>query len=200
MIRQYLLYPLIPFTAPISYIFREQVQKTKGFLWFFLSDDNMYGDVDWRPNLKSKFLRAYLWMLRNPLQNLYWRGYVKGVESDYIGYCKDKYARDSYIQWRTMYCKETGNWHGRKLDLIRSPLGIQNIKFKYNREDGVVLDQYRRSMCIPVKVLCWVILIKNRIGYENGLFQSNFTFPIYKLNREDWSVWKMRNWKTFFLG
>lgn len=57
---KYLLYPFIPIFALLAYIFRKSAQKHKGFLWWFLSDDNMYGDKTWRPNIKSKFLRAYL--------------------------------------------------------------------------------------------------------------------------------------------
>ena len=71
--------------APIAYLFRKSAQKHKGFLWWFLSDDNMYGDKNWRTNIESKFLRATFWMFRNPLQNYYWKDYVAGKESGYKG-------------------------------------------------------------------------------------------------------------------
>jgi hypothetical protein len=53
--------------SPIVYVFRKSAQKKKNVLWYFLNDDNMYRDKTWRPKLKNKFLRAWFWMLRNPL-------------------------------------------------------------------------------------------------------------------------------------
>lgn len=193
---KYLLYPLLPIFALLAYIFRRQAQKHKGFLWYFLSDDNMYGDTDWRPNLKSKFLRAYLWMHRNPMQNLYWRDYVDGVESDFSGTLKYKFRAEP-LTWRTMICSDTGNWHGKVLDFDRSLFGVQNITFKRTDKDGNVQNCYRRSKCIPYRFLWWIILVKRRSGHESGLMQHNFTHPTFKysLCKEGWERWKNTEWK-----
>ena len=195
----YSLHLLIPIVAPIAYYFRDYAQKNKKFLWWFLSDSNMYGDIDWRPTLKSKFWRAYLWMLRNPLQNLYCLDLVKGIDYDHKGYGKVKFG-DDINTWRTMYCKETGNWHGKILDFEKSPFGVQNITFKRIDENGIIKNQYRKSICIPFRFLFWIVLFKNRIGHEDGLFQTNFTFPYYsyKENKEDYLKWKQVKWKKLF--
>lgn len=193
---KYLLYPLIPFVSPIAYLFRKKAQKHKGFLWWFLSDDNMYGDVTWRQNIKSKFLRAYLWMLRNPIQNLYWKNYVEGIDSDFSGTLKYKF-NDEFARWRTIICSDTGDWHGKVLDFELSPFGIQNITFKRTDEYGNVQNCYRKSRCIPYKIGNFIILAKRRSGHESGLIQHNFTFPIFKysLCKEGWKLWKEAEWK-----
>jgi hypothetical protein len=182
--------------APVAYLFRKSAQKHKGFLWWFLSDENMYGDKDWRPNLKNKHLRAIVWMYRNPLQNKYWQGYVDGKESDFKGTLKYKFRADP-LMWRTMIT-ETGNWHGKILDFEHSLFGVQNITFTRTDTNGNVQNCYRKSTCIPYRVFGWIILIKRRSGHENGLMQYNFTFPTfkYKLCKEGWNKWKNEPWKT----
>jgi hypothetical protein len=158
---KYLLYILIPFVAPISYIFRKYAQKKKGFLWCFLSDNNMDGDITWRPKLKNKFFRAYFWMLRNPLQNLYWKDFVDGIEVDFHGTLK--YKLKGYIKvWRTMICSDTGDWHGKVLDFDKSLFGVQNITFVRINIKGERHKEFRKSRCIPFRFLWWIILVKNR--------------------------------------
>ena len=188
------------FIAPIAYIFRKQAQRSKGFLWTFLSDENMYGDVDWRPKLKNKFLRAYLWMIRNPRQNWYWKDYVKGSEANYTGTGKVKFGND-ILSWRTMKHKETGNNHGEILDFEQSLFGKQDITFVRIDLEGNIQNCYRKSTCIPYKFLWWIILVKRRSGHENGLMQYNFTFPIYsyKKNKEGWELWTQNEWKNVFV-
>lgn len=184
------------FVAPIAYIFREKVQKKKGFLWTFLSDENMYGDTAWRPKLKNKFLRAYFWMLRNPRQNWYWKDYVEGEDYYHHGWVKVKNGADLY-SWRTMRCLETGNWHGKLLD-FNSPLwGKQSIIFKRKDKFGKVQNCYRRSTCIPYRVGPIILVIKRRSGHEHGLMQYNFTFPTYSYakNKEGWEKWKQKEWR-----
>jgi hypothetical protein len=186
--------------APIAYLFRKPAQKHKGFLWWFLSDDNMYGDTNWRPNLKNKFLRAYFWMLRNPLQNHYWKDYVEGTESGFSGTGKVKFDLD-ILRWRTVICSDTGDWHGKVINFEKSPLGRQNITFIRTDKDGNIQNCYRKSTCIPHKFLCLIIVVKRRAGHENGLLQYNFTFPVFKysLNKEGFENWKKAKWKNIVI-
>lgn len=181
--------------APIAILFQEQANKRKGFLWMFLSD-NVTGDKTWRPNLKNKFLRQYFWMLRNPMQNWYWKDYVEGTESDFSGCCKYKFVA-SPATWRTMKCKDTGDNHGRIIDFENSPFGKQHVTFKRTDKNGKVQNCYRKSTCIPYRFLWWIILAKRRSGHEAGLFQYNFTFPcyLYKNNKDGWQLWKNAEWK-----
>jgi hypothetical protein len=190
---KYFLYPLIPLVAPIAYLFRNKVKH--GFLWWFLSSGNMYGDTTWRPKLKSKFFRAYLWMHRNPLQNLYWKDYVAGIETDFSGTLRFKYRADP-LMWRTMICSDTGDWHGKILDFERSLFGVQNITFKRTNADGTVQNCYRKSTCIPHRVLWWIVLVKRRAGHEAGLIQHNFTFPVFKYAycKPGWQAWRKKQW------
>jgi len=184
------------FIAPIAYLFRKSAQKYKGFFWWFLSDDNMYGDKNWRPKLKNKFLRAVLWMYRNPLQNYYWKDYVDGTDSHFKGTLKYKY-RSAITAWRTMVHVGTGDNHGKILDFQKSLFGVQNITFRRTDKFGNVQNCYRKSTCIPYKVLWWIILVKRRSGHEHGLMQYNFTFPIYKYKNHfrEWMEWKRESWK-----
>jgi len=184
------------FVAPIAYILREQSQKRKGFLWWFLSDDNMYGDTNWRPELKNKFFRAVFWMYRNPLQNYYWKDYVEGKDSHFHGTLKYKF-RSAITAWRTMICSDTGDWHGKVLDFEQSLFGVQDITFIRTDKHGKIQKCYRKSTCIPYKVGPWIILVKRRSGHESGLMQYNFTFPTFKysLCKDGWKKWKMERWK-----
>lgn len=189
------------FLAPVAYIFRKQAQKNKGFLWTFLSDDNMYGDTAWRPKLKNKFLRAYLWMIRNPRQNWYWKDYVDGVESNHKGFAKVKNGND-VLSWRTMRCLKTGNWHGKDLDFDSPLWGKQNITFIRTDKNGNVQQCYRKSTCIPYRIGPFIIANKWRSGHEGGLMQYNISKPIYsyKKNKEGWKKWKEKEWKIITIN
>jgi len=184
------------FIAPIAYLLRDYAQKNKNFLWWFLSDDNMYGDKNWRPKLKNKALRAIVWMYRNPLQNYYWKDYIDGVESDFHGEGMVKFGND-IITWRTMRDINTGENHGKLLDFINSPFGKQNITFIRTDKYNNIKKCYRKSTCMPYKVGPWIVLAKRRSGHEHGLMQYNFTFPIfnYKKNKDGWELWRKADWK-----
>lgn len=160
----------------------------------------MYGDITWRPNLKSKFLRAYLWMIRNPRQNWYWKDYVDGIESDFKGSGKVKSGND-ILSWRTMICSDTGDWHGKILDFNSDRWGKQNITFKRTDINGKVQNCFRKSICIPYRVGPIILLVKRRSGHEHGLLQYNFSFPIfnYKKNKKGWKIWKIKKLKTINL-
>ena len=188
-------YVLNLFIAPVAYLFMNKVNKGS-FLWGFLSSENMYGDTDWRPKLKNKFLRAYLWMLRNPRQNWYWKDFVDGEDYYHHGWVQVKNGAD-LLSWRTMRCLETGNWHGKLLDFDSPLWGKQDIIFKRKDKFGNVQNCYRKSTCIPYHFLIWIIVIKRRSGHEKGLMQYNFTFPTYsyKKNKEGWKQWKLKEWK-----
>jgi len=189
--------PINFIVAPIAYLFRKSAQKKKNVLWYFLSDENMYGDKNWRPKLKNKFLRAWLWMLRNPLQNYYWKDYVDGVESNFIGHGTVKFGTD-ILSWRTMYCADTQDNHGKILDFEKSKFGTQDITFIRTDKDGNVQKCYRKSHCKPFKFLFRIILVKRRRGHENGLMQYNFSFPTYsyKKNKQGWKKWEKAEWIT----
>ena len=160
----------------------------------------MYGDTNWRPNLKNKFLRAYFWMLRNPLQNHYWKDYVAGIESGFSGTGKVKFD-DDILKWRTVICSDTGDWHGKIINYEKSPFGKQNITFIRKDNDGNTQNCFRKSTCIPHKFFGWIILVKRRSGHENGLLQYNFTFPAFKysINKDGWENWKKAEWKKIVL-
>ena len=181
--------------APIAIIFQKRCNRKKGFFWMFLSD-NVTGDKTWRPNLKNKFLRQYFWVLRNPMQNWYWKDYVEGVESDFHGTGKVKFGND-ILSWRTMRCSDTNDNHGKLLDFERSKFGRQDITFIRTDKNGNIQKCYRKSTCIPYRVFNWIILIKRRSGHESGMMQYNFTFPTYsyELNKEGWKMWKKSEWK-----
>lgn len=184
------------FIAPIAYLLRNNIKKN-GFLWWFLSDNNMYGDKNWKPGIKSKFIRAILWSYRNPLQNYYWKDYVEGTESSYSGYAKVKYGSD-VLSWRTAICSDTGDWHGKIIDFKGERLGRQDIKFKRTDMHGNVQHCYRKSTCVPYRFLWFIICSKRRSGHEHGLMQYNFSFPrfSYKKNKDGWIMWKNSKWKT----
>lgn len=189
--------------APIAYARRNKVKKGS-FLWGFLSDnldvDALPGDDDWRPKLKSKFWRSYLWMMRNPRQNWYWEHFVDGTEMLFDGYGKVKNGND-ILSWRTMRCIEKGNWHGAILDFDSPLWGKQNITFKRVDRKGNVQNCYRKSTCIPYHVAWWIIVVKRRSGHENGLLQYNFTFPTYayKKNKQGWQKWIKKDWRNITL-
>jgi len=188
------------FVAPVAYLFRKQAQKHKGFLWWFLSDRNMFGDVNWRKNLKNKHARAILWMYRNPLQNYYWRNFVDGVETNFYGSLKYKFTAD-FGRWRTVICSDTGDWHGKIIDFHASPFGVQNIVFKRTDKAGNVQNCYRKSTCYPIHFFKWIVLIKRRSGHESGLMQYNLSFPTfdYKANKTGFEEWKNTPYKKMIL-
>ena len=183
--------------APISLLFIVRCQRKKGFFWWFLSDGNMYGDVNWRKNLKGRFLRMYLWMLRNPLQNHYWKDFVEGKSSNYKGYGKIKFNKD-VTSWRTMRGVKTKDNHGKICDFVNSPLGKQDITFTWTDVNGNTKELFRKSSCVPHKILFWIIMSKRRKGYEHGLKQYSFSFPcyLYSKNKEGWKLWKDTKWET----
>lgn len=182
------------FVAPIAYLLRDRVNR--GFLWWFLTD-NTYGDKNWKPKLKNKFLRAVLWMYRNPLQNYYWKDYVEGKETQYKGTLKYKY-RSAMTMWRTMVCVDTKDNHGKILDFKNSLFGVQDITFKRTDKKGNVQNCYRKSTCVPYRILWWIVLVKRRSGHEKGIMQHNFSFPKYKYknHKKEWKEWKKTKWKT----
>lgn len=184
------------FVAPIAYLRRNKV-KNGSFLWGFLSSENMYGDTDWRPKLKSKFLRAYCWMMRNPRQNWYLKDFVEGEDYYHHGWVRVKNGQD-LLSWRTMRCLETGNWHGKLLDFDSPLWGKQNITFKRKDKFNNNQNCYRKSTCIPYRFLWCIIVVKRRSGHESGLMQYNFTFPVYsfKKNVTGWKKWKEKTWNT----
>ena len=184
------------FVAPIAYLRRNKV-KNGSFLWGFLSSENMYGDTDWRPKLKNKFLRAYFWMMRNPRQNWYWKDFVEGEDYYHHGWVRVKNGQN-LTSWRTMRCLETGNWHGKLLDFDSPLWGKQNITFKRKDKFNEVQYCYRKSTCIPYRFLWSIIVVKRRSGHESGLMQYNFTFPVYsfKKNVTGWKKWKEKTWNT----
>lgn len=188
------------FIAPIAYLFKKQAQEKKKFLWWFLSDDNMYGDLNWRPRLTNKVLRAIIWMYRNPLQNYYWKDYVEGTERYFEGTAVVKYGNDA-LSWRTMICTDTGDWHGKVLDPFSTRWGQQDITFERIDNEGNIQHCYRKSTCVPHRLGPWIIIEKRRSGHEGGLMQYNFTFPLFRYsdNKEFWEIWKSLPWKEINL-
>lgn len=188
------------FVAPFAYLFRERAQRKRNWLWTFLSTGNMYGDKNWRPKLKNKFLRAYLWMIRNPRQNHYWKDYVDGVESNYKGTGKVKFGTD-ILSWRTVICSDTGDWHGKIIDFENARFGIQDITFTRTDSKGNIQKCFRKSVCKPYRFWLLIILFKRRSGHENGLLQYNFTFPTfsYSKNKTGYKKWKSTDWKLISL-
>lgn len=188
-----------PIIAPIAYIFRHKAKKGS-FLWWFMCDFNPYGDGNWANWLKIDWIRAYLWMLRNPLQNLYWSKYVPGCEKDFSGWC---YLSESYgyKNFRAIICSDTEDNHGNIIDFESSPLGIQNIRFNFKTNNENISKQYRKSICIPIRIGFLIIFFKARIGYEFGLKQSCFNFPIYsyKKNKEGWKMYKSMKFKKIVI-
>ena len=182
---------------PFVFLFRKAIRKnnTKPF-WYLLHDGNDYGDNDWRPKLKNKFLRAYFWAFRNPLHNWHYRNYIKGVEVNFKG--KGTVKVGSNIKsWRTFTCTDTGTNNGKQLNFVRSLFGTQNIMFERIDESGNTQKCYRKSYCKPFKFLGWILVLKWRIGHEKGLFQdaSNISFFSGINNRLGFEDWKQVEWK-----
>jgi len=180
------------FVFPIAWSFLKSARKNKGFLWGFLHDGNDFGDSTFHPNLKYGFTRAWLWAMRNPLHNFYYRNYKAAIETNHVGTATVKF--DANISaWRTFTCSDTGDNNGKVIDFTHSLFGTQEVTFE---RDGK--EEYRKSYCKPFVFLFWIVIFKWRHGYENGLKQSQFNFGFFNLkdNEDNYLDWKQIKWVT----
>lgn len=179
---------------PFAWIFREWARKKKfwlpKFLWGFLHDGNDYGDADFLPDKKNGFWKAYMWALRNPLHNRYYKNKKNCVEKKHTGYVKCKNTK-SLTSWRT-FKTETGSRNGKIIDFERSLFGKQRIYFDIIYEDGEIKKGKRNSVCIPFRFFSCIVIHSRRYGYESGLKQSSFNFA-FRFNSNN--IENFKNWK-----
>ena len=174
---------------PVAYNFRDNV-KEGDYLWGYLHDGHMYGDEDYRPNMKDGFAKAWLWAMRNPLHNKYYSTEKPLKEENYSGWSTCKFEHGAGA-WRT-YKTETGSRNGKYIDFQGSIFGEQNIEFDMVFEDGTIQKGFRRSKCMPTKVGNKIIVHSERYGHERGLIQSSFNYAVFKgkENLEGFEEWK----------
>ncbi|MBT3209871.1 MAG: hypothetical protein HN347_16125 [Bacteroidetes bacterium] len=143
--------------------------------------------------MKEKLLKAWLWALRNPLHNYYYRNYTEGKETNLKGTARVKSGKN-VSSWRTFTCMDTGDNNGNIIDFDNSLFGYQSATFDRNGK-----SQYRKSYCKPFNYWVFIIIFRWRFGYEKGLFQSQFNFPIMwmnKDNRTNYIEWKQLKYKN----
>ena len=193
----FLKFPINWVVAPIAYLFRKRAQRKKNWLWLFLSDDNMYGDANWkRKKLPDGFRKAVWWMYRNPLVNRHFKDRVDGKESNFKGTAKKKHG-NNYSMWCTMIGLDTGDWHGKIPDFESILLGYQDITFIRTDKKGNVQKCFRKSMCVPFRFLWWIMFWKTRKGHEDGLMIYGFGLPTfrYKKFKKEYKKWKSLEYK-----
>lgn len=167
---------------PISYF----TKPTKGFLWWFLHDGNMYGDKYFNHEQKETFWWAYKWAIRNPLHNYYYSHTITGKKEDYKGWATiQKGKEDSGKMWRTVKTKDAqGNYqhkYGKYIDIEKSILGVQRITFGINGR-----KYFRYSGAKPVNIwknVWW--FIEYKFGFESVNWAIQFKpFKFKKFNGE----------------
>lgn len=178
---------------PVAYLFRDKVREG-GFLWGFLHDGNLYGDSDYLPKIKNKFLRAYLWALRNPLHNRYNYNSIPYKDTNFSGWATGK-LRISPKSWRT-FVTDTGGRNGDIIDFDNSLFGKQDIAFSMTHENKSKRG-IRKSLCVPFKIFGLIIIHSRRFGYEKGLLQSSFNFSFFsgRKNKENFEIWSNDTWQ-----
>lgn len=183
------------FIFPIAWQFRKKVKK--GFLWWWLHDNNWYGDKYFlaKHNNKKSFWTAWSWAFRNPIHNFYYSRKIEGDVTELKGKVTC-HKPDLGIDWRTLKTEDKdGNYmhkFGKWVCCDKSFLGKQNIKFKINGK-----KYFRYSSSRPRKLwknLYWVPEIKfgfERSNWAEQLHLFNFkrlngdlTFSEVKLNQK----------------
>ncbi len=177
---------------PLAYVRRDKL-KEGDYLYGYLHEGNLYGDADFKPEMKDGLVKAWLWAMRNPLHNRYYENEEKLKETNHKGFATGKY-KVSPGSWRT-YRTETGSRNGKIIDWEGSLFGEQDITFDMVFPDRLEKGQ-RKSSCIPKKILNRIVIHSKRYGHERGLLQSSFNYAFFsgKENLEGYKKWKEKEW------